>query len=98
VVDDASVADARCILAGCAVLDGFDEHLDGVLARAEIDYLKSLLHDVSAFGFLAAVLAGSHEPVDDAFDDVDVGFAEALVFVASHTVRRRHRSEVEVAL
>jgi len=94
VVDDASVAYACGVFAWAAVFDGFDEDFDGVFARAEVDYFERLFDDVGGFGFFAAVLAGSHESVYDAFDDVDVCFAEALVFVSSHAVWCGHGCQV----
>ena len=90
VVDDSSVADACCVFAGCAVFDGFDDDFDGVFARAEVDDFEGFFDDVGGFGFFAAVFAGSHESVYEAFDDVYVCFSEALVFVASHAVWGDH--------
>ena len=94
VVDDASVADACRVLAWRAVFDGFDEDFYGVFARAEVDDFECCFDDVGGFGFFAAVFAWSHESVYEAFDDVDVCFSEALVFVASHAVRCCHGCQV----
>ena len=89
-VDDASVADACGVFAWAAVFDGFDEDFYGVFARAEVDDFEGLFDDVGGFGFFAAVFAWSHEAVYEAFDDVDVCFAEALVLVSAHAVGCGH--------
>ena len=89
-VDDSSVAYACCVFAWAAVFDCFDENFYGVFARAEVDDFEGLFDDVSGFGFFAAVFAWSHEAVYEAFDDVDVCFAEALVLVSAHAVGCGH--------
>jgi hypothetical protein len=63
-----------------------DEDFHGVFSCAQVDYFERLLNKVGGAGFFACVFAWAHEAVYEAFYDVDAGFAEALVFVASHAV------------
>jgi hypothetical protein len=55
-----------------------------------MDYLERLFYEVGGSGFFACVFAWAHKAVYEALYDVDMGFAEALVLVASHAVWQGH--------
>ncbi len=55
-----------------------------------MDYFEGLFYEVGGSGFFACVFAWAHEAVYEAFYDVDAGFAEALMLMASHAVRQSH--------
>ncbi len=97
-INYASVADACGIFAGATVFDGFNEDFDRILARAEVDDFERLFNDVGGFCFFAAVLAGSHEVVYEAFNYVDVCFTETLMLMPSHAMGCGHGCEVQVSL
>ena len=93
-IDDSTVANACGVFAWRAVFDCADKNFNWVFAGAEIDNFESLFDDVSRFGFFAAVLAWAHHVVYEALNNVDVGFAESLVFVAAHAVGCDHWGQV----
>jgi len=98
VVDGSAVAEACGVFCWRAVFHGLNEDFHGVFSGAQVDYFERLFYEVGGAGFFAGVFAWAHEAVYEAFYDVDAGFAEALVFVASHAVGQGHGRQVYVAL
>mmetsp|Transcript_23924 Transcript_23924/g.66408 ORF Transcript_23924/g.66408 Transcript_23924/m.66408 type:complete len:216 (+) Transcript_23924:160-807(+) len=78
------------ILAGAAVDDGINSHLQGILVGEEVHDLKRVLHNAGGHHLLAIVAAVHHERACEPLDDGALGLAEPLLLVPAGSVWDKH--------
>ena len=97
-IDDAAVGDAGSFFAGGGMVEGGEEDLDGILAGTGVNKVERVFHDVVEEMFFASVFAGFHKAINEAFNDVGIGFTEAFVGVAAEVMENKGGLNGDIAL
>ena len=74
------------VLSWASVLDGFDEHSQGVLACHEVDELEGLLDNEASLLFFTAISAVEHEGIDETLNDWALRFSEFQNLISTSSV------------
>ena len=83
-------SDTGGVLAGTAVGDGSDEHLNGVQASEEVDQFHSLLDNPdSQLLFTVVPVSRGHQHVGQALDNRALSLLESTLLVAASGVRNK---------
>ena len=89
--DNTTGSDTGGVLAGATVGDSVDEHLEGVLARGQVNDLHGLLDDAHGHLLLTVVAAtGNHHGVNETLNDGALDLLEATGLVAASRVGHVH--------
>ena len=90
--DDTTSTDSGGIFSGASHEDSVDEHLQGVSASEEVDYLEGVSDDTDGLDFFTSVSAVELHGADESFDDGAESLSEFLGLVSAGSVGHKYLS------